>query len=50
MIGALLSKKNKKGDKGWDKSLPLTSIDGPLDRGDTLRTIAAYYADGRFIV
>ncbi len=52
MIGALLSKKHKRsgGIEDWDKKQPLTALGGPLDRGDTLRTIAAYYADGRFIV
>lgn len=51
MIGSLLSSKNKTHlDKKWDISKPLTSFKGPLDRGDSLRTLAAYYHDGRFVV
>jgi general secretion pathway protein E len=52
MIGTLLSKKNnqKQGLGKWDTSVPLTAMGGPLDRGDTLRTIAVYYSDGRFVV
>lgn len=34
----------------WDETRPLTSLGGPLDRGEQLRTLVAYYADGRFIV
>jgi general secretion pathway protein E len=50
MFGNLIkSKKNKKEDE-WDVRRPLTEEGGPLDRGMQLRTIAAYYSDGRFLV
>lgn len=34
----------------WDVSLPITSEEGPLDRGEQLRQIAALYQDGRLFV
>ncbi len=34
----------------WDPSVPVTSENGPLDRGDQLRQIAALYSDGRLLV
>lgn len=40
----------KKRDADWDAARPLTAEGGPLDRGEKLRNIAAYYSDGRFIV
>jgi len=51
MFGNILgSTKNKIDIDNWDHTRPLTSVGGPLDRGGQLRTLAAYYSDGRFIV
>lgn len=49
----LLSKKKTKRDDAastWDPNIPLTAEGGPLDRGQSLRQIAAYYADGKLVV
>ncbi len=40
----------KKIDRDWDPAAPLTAEGGPLDRGQNLRQIAAYYNDGKLIV
>lgn len=53
MFGSLLSPdkpKKRRIPDNWSVNRPLTDAGGPLDRGDRLRTLAAYYADGRFIV
>lgn len=51
MLDSLLGKKKKAINyEGWDLNRPLTDVGGPLDRGQALRNIAAYYSDGRFIV
>lgn len=34
----------------WDNEIPLTIEGGPLDRGEGVRSIAAYFADGRFLI
>ncbi|MCB1538711.1 MAG: Flp pilus assembly complex ATPase component TadA [Rhodospirillales bacterium] len=49
MAFELLSRK-KKTDDAWDPNIPLTAEDGPLDRGQQLRQIAAFYADGKLVV
>ncbi len=49
MAFELLSRK-KKIDSDWDSNIPLTAEGGPLDRGQNLRQIAAYYADGKLVV
>lgn len=43
-------KKKKKVNDDWDPNIPLTAEGGPLDRGQQLRQIAAYYSDGKMIV
>jgi len=48
-IADFLSRK-KTDDDGWDSQSPLTAEGGPLDRGNALRQIAAYYSDGKLIV
>lgn len=40
----------KKSFEEWDPATPLTAEGGPLDRGQNLRQIAAYYNDGKLIV
>ena len=51
MLSDLLSGKKKRSDlENWNAKIPLTAVGGPLDRGEQLRTLAAYFADGRFIV
>jgi type II secretory ATPase GspE/PulE/Tfp pilus assembly ATPase PilB-like protein len=51
MLGNLIASKKQSIDIGdWDPEKPLTDEGGPLDRGAQLRNIAAYYADGRFLV
>lgn len=45
---ALFNKGQKK--RAWDSEVPLTTEGAPFDRGEALRSIAAYYDDGRFIV
>jgi type II secretory ATPase GspE/PulE/Tfp pilus assembly ATPase PilB-like protein len=45
----LLNKKRRP-EEIWDPNIPLTAEGGPLDRGQQLRQIAAYYADGKLIV
>ena len=42
-------KRNAKVDE-WDPKVPLTVEDGPLDRGQRLRNVAAYFPDGRLVV
>jgi type II secretory ATPase GspE/PulE/Tfp pilus assembly ATPase PilB-like protein len=44
------TKPKKSGDKKWDEKYPLTAHGGRFDRGEELRQIAAYYADGTFYV
>ena len=44
----LLSGNKKKQE--WNPEIPLTVDGGPFDRGETLRSISAYYIDGRLIV
>lgn len=34
----------------WDPDTPITAEDGPMDRGDSLRAVAALYNDGRLFV
>lgn len=34
----------------WDPEVPLTAEGGPMDQGETFRSIAALYQDGRFLV
>jgi general secretion pathway protein E len=47
----LLSKKgDKKSNQEWSANVPLTAAGGPLDRGQGIREIAAYYNTGRFVV
>lgn len=50
IVDLLAKKKTRKGSDSWDPNVPLTAEDGPLDRGQSLREIAAYYADGKLIV
>ncbi len=49
MAFSLLPGKKKANDH-WDPAVPLTAEGGPLDRGQNLRQIAAYYIDGKMIV
>lgn len=46
----LLQKKKNREVETWDPTIPLTAQEGPLDRGDALRQIAAYYSDGKLVV
>lgn len=46
---ALFSEK-RSGISAWDETIPLTVDEGPFDRGEDLRSIAAYFADGRLLV
>jgi general secretion pathway protein E len=50
MFDNLFSAKKTKIQHEWDAGRPLTDEGGPLDRGAKLRTLAAYYSDGRFLV
>ena len=34
----------------WNREIPLTAPGGPLDRGSTLREVAALFSDGRLLV
>lgn len=36
--------------RDWNPDVPLTAPGGPLDQGDDLRSIAAFYSDGRLLV
>ena len=36
--------------RDWSPDIPLTAPDGPLDQGDDLRSIAAFFMDGRLLV
>ncbi len=44
----LFSRSNAK--QLWDPEIPVTAQDGPLDRGNGLRDIAALFSDGRLLV
>lgn len=37
-------------DQEWDPNIPMTAEGGPFDRGNGLRQLAAFFADGRFFV
>ena len=50
MFNNVLSPKKKVDIGDWNEKKPLTDNGGPLDRGSNLRNIAAYFADGRFVV
>lgn len=51
MLGKLLSSSQSKINIGdWNPEIPLTQDGGPLDRGNQVRTLLAYFADGRFVV
>ncbi len=41
---------SKSSTEKWDPALPLTMEGGPFDRGPGLRSIAAFYSDGRMLV
>lgn len=45
-----LFSKNKKTIANWSADVPLTIEGGPLDRGKQIRSIAAYFQDGRLLV
>lgn len=50
-LSDLLSKRKSNEDSDiWDSNIPLTAEGGPLDRGQNLRQIAAYYGDGKLVV
>jgi len=44
------AKKKKEDLSRWNAEIPLTAENAPLDRGNELRNIAAYFSDGRLII
>ncbi len=45
-----LFSKREKTPIGWPEDIPLTVEGGPMDRGQQIRSIAAYFIDGRLMV